>query len=636
MTAQLRAWARALGGDVSGAQVLCPGPGHSASDRSLSVKIGKDGQPFVYSHSHCGDDWQTCLDYVRQRLGLPAWRPNGHDSQTTVYEFRDPATGEVRYHKERIDRADGSKTFVIKPKGRGGSEPLLYGGEQLSDLVEGQPVFIAEGEKKVDRLRELGTTAISLDAGAKSKWLPAHAKLLRGLQIILWPDSDEPGEGYVAHAAAAIRDENPRADIRVVRPFGAPNGQKGRDICDWKGNAADLAVLASDARVYEAPQQEAAPDRRRRTHAQGRCAMPKMALEWFGEAADSALSEPATQLIEGLLDEGGLSVNYGDSGSGKTFVTLDLGFHVGAGLEWNGKKVKRGLVVYVAAEGGRRIKRRIAALQNHYREEYGDVAPDPFFALVRYQIDLRSSDADLNALLALVREAEKKTGEKCVWLIVDTLSRAMAGGDENSPVDMGRIVASADRFRAWTGAHFTYVHHTGKDAARGARGHSLLRAATDTETETTAGSFTLTKQRDGELGFKIGFKLIDLVIGDDAAGNCIKSAVVEWSAVQAPKTKTKLEPAPSRRLLMSVIDQALGECGFQFTPWADGPVVCCVKDSIVRDRYFARIAEPEDDADKGKAHERKRKAWFRSVKAALDAKALLAAPYEGDRVLWKP
>jgi hypothetical protein len=276
---------------------------------------------------------------------------------------------------------------------------------------------------------------------------------------------------------------------------------------------------------------------------------PKMTIEWFAEAADSALSDPANQLVEGLLDEGGLSVNYGDSGSGKTFVTLDLGFHVGAGLDWNGKKVRRGLVVYVAAEGGRRIKRRISALRKRFREEHGDVAPDPLFALVRYQIDLRSNDADLKSLLALVRAAEEKTGEKCVWLIVDTLSRAMAGGDENSPVDMGRIVAAADRFRGETDAHFTYVHHTGKDAARGARGHSLLRAATDTELETTAGAFTLTKQRDGELGFKIGFKLVDLEIGDDAGGNCVKSAVVEWSAAQPPRTKPKREPPESRRQL---------------------------------------------------------------------------------------
>jgi RecA-family ATPase len=224
---------------------------------------------------------------------------------------------------------------------------------------------------------------------------------------------------------------------------------------------------------------------------------PKMTIEWFAEAADSALSDAGNQLIEGVLDEGGLSVIYGDSGSGKTFVSLDQAFHVGTGLEWNGKKVKCGLVVYVAAEGGSRIKQRIAALQKRYRKEYGDVAPDPLFALVRYPIDLRSSDADLKSLLALVLKAEEKTGEKCAWLIVDTLSRAMAGGDENSPVDMGRVVASADSFRAETGAHFTYVHHTGKDAARGARGHSLLRAATETTaSERDNFDFTPPRPRD--------------------------------------------------------------------------------------------------------------------------------------------
>ena len=87
---------------------------------------------------------------------------------------------------------------------------------------------------------------------------------------------------------------------------------------------------------------------------------------------------------------------------------------------------------------------------------------------------------------------------------------------------------------------------------------------------------------------------------------------------------------------MAVVDRALDECGFQFTPWTDGPAVRCVRDSIVRDRYFARITEPTDGEDEERAKERKRKAWFRSVKAALDAKILLAAPYEGDRVLWKP
>lgn len=69
----LRSIAVALGGDVVGRQVLAPGPGHSPRDRSLSVAITADG--FV-AHSHCGDDWRVCRDYVCRRLGLPTFAPH--------------------------------------------------------------------------------------------------------------------------------------------------------------------------------------------------------------------------------------------------------------------------------------------------------------------------------------------------------------------------------------------------------------------------------------------------------------------------------------------------------------------------------------------------------------------------------
>ncbi|MGQ4274958.1 DUF7146 domain-containing protein [Terrihabitans sp. B22-R8] len=74
----LRAYAKALGGRVAGAQsILAPGPGHSPADRSLSVLFstntppGKDG--FIV-HSYAGDDPIQCRDYVRQRLGLGDWK----------------------------------------------------------------------------------------------------------------------------------------------------------------------------------------------------------------------------------------------------------------------------------------------------------------------------------------------------------------------------------------------------------------------------------------------------------------------------------------------------------------------------------------------------------------------------------
>jgi putative DNA primase/helicase len=83
----LRTLQRALGGEISGGQLLCPGPGHSPRDRSLAVRLS--GGDFVV-HSHGGDDWQTCKDYVRERLGWPAWQPgDGRERSVSPQRLRD-------------------------------------------------------------------------------------------------------------------------------------------------------------------------------------------------------------------------------------------------------------------------------------------------------------------------------------------------------------------------------------------------------------------------------------------------------------------------------------------------------------------------------------------------------------------
>jgi AAA domain len=401
------------------------------------------------------------------------------------------------------------------------------------------------------------------------------------------------------------------------------------------GSAFDFSQLVKpefrDAFIEDRRKREEARRQRREQNNNNN----RMVIEWFDDAANSALAEPNNPLIEDLFDENGLSVVYGDSGSGKTFVVLDLVFHVSVGLTWNSKKTRRGLIVYVAAEGGKRIKRRVAALKKRYVKEHGEDAPKPLFALIRYPIDLRSNDADLNQLLALVRAAEHETGEECVWIVVDTLSRAMAGGDENSPVDMGRVVASAYRFRRETGAHFTYVHHTGKDAARGARGHSLLRAATDTEIEVTADHVTLTKQRDGEMGFTIGFKLVDLHIGEDSNGARVKSAVVEWMAEAAKQESKKMRPPPpTARLLMEMVDLAIMETG-EMIPSLEGELVHAASEHDIRERFDARMADPPHPGDTPrKAADRKRKNFERSLATMLHRKGLMAREWNSERYVW--
>jgi putative DNA primase/helicase len=77
----LRSIAVALGGVVSGRQVLAPGPQHSPRDRSLSVCLSSDAPDGFLAHSHAGDDWRECRDYVRSRLGLPTWEPGDERHQ---------------------------------------------------------------------------------------------------------------------------------------------------------------------------------------------------------------------------------------------------------------------------------------------------------------------------------------------------------------------------------------------------------------------------------------------------------------------------------------------------------------------------------------------------------------------------
>lgn len=255
----------------------------------------------------------------------------------------------------------------------------------------------------------------------------------------------------------------------------------------------------------------------------------RLTLVPIAEAAASALTSSTRPLIDGLLDQGAMTVLYGESGSGKTFVTMDMAYHVAAGREWGGMKVEQFAVVYVAAEGGVGARKRAAALRKKFGGE--DV---PFWFILS-PVDLLRPDADLPALVSAVIEAGGGN-ESCPkpfkvgLVIIDTASRAMAGGDENSSTDMGALVKHLDALRAATGAHLIVVHHSGKDRAKGARGHSLLRAATDTEIEVAERQIVVTKQRDLETSFSSAFDLEVVDLGVDGSGRRVTSCTVRLMA----------------------------------------------------------------------------------------------------------
>ena len=143
----IRAAARALGGDVIGRDaVAAPGPGHSPKDHSLTVRL-LAGDDFLV-HSHASDDWQTCKDYVRQRLGLPAWQPgDGQDRRVPPSQVKEfdraaiNAEGERREHTAndvlRIKRACAVWDAGVDPRGTLAEAYLWSRALILDDAIAG-------------------------------------------------------------------------------------------------------------------------------------------------------------------------------------------------------------------------------------------------------------------------------------------------------------------------------------------------------------------------------------------------------------------------------------------------------------------------------------------------------------------
>lgn len=288
----------------------------------------------------------------------------------------------------------------------------------------------------------------------------------------------------------------------------------------------------------------------------------KLATIW---ADDVAIDLNSTGVIDGLLPSNGLVVLYGESGCGKTFTAVDMACHVAAGMPWRDLTVEQGVVVYVAAEAPVSVERRLWAWKKHHGVERLPVL------VVQSSVDLLNGSTD--AIVELLCEVAAEHG-RIAMVVVDTLARAMTG-NENAPDDMGRFVAACGRIREAGETCVLVVHHSGKDLAKGARGHSSLRAATDVELEVTngeaGGCVKVTKSRDETGGCTYGFALEPVELGVNPKGRTVTTCVaVEAETPTGPDRSNKPKGA-NERVVYDALLAALVDHGEPAPPMPDIP-----------------------------------------------------------------
>lgn len=250
--------------------------------------------------------------------------------------------------------------------------------------------------------------------------------------------------------------------------------------------------------------------------------LPSKSLGRFGPVPiyDLSLAPPMDWLIKGVLPRGELGVLFGASGSGKTFVALDLAFSVARGIAWRERRTTRGRVAIIAAEGGAGIGKRGEAYARYHDFNLQGVEVHVITAAPNFldSDDVSEVIAELNNIGPVD------------LVIVDTFAQVTPGANENTSEDVGRALSNLKLLHEATRAMNLVVAHAGKDLSKGVRGWSGLKAAADVQIEVIrhedgTREIIIEKMKDGEDGIRWAFRLEVVEVGIDYDGDIITSCV---------------------------------------------------------------------------------------------------------------
>jgi hypothetical protein len=206
---------------------------------------------------------------------------------------------------------------------------------------------------------------------------------------------------------------------------------------------------------------------------------------------------PINWTVENYIESNTTGSIFGDPGTFKSFLALDLSLHIACGIPWHGNATKQGQVFYIAGEGHNGLARRVGAWLKERNQSDN-------------HIPIRFSTGAINFIEETIADQVSKEVESLkseygdpALIVIDTVARNFGSGDENSTSDMGAFVKNVDSLRRKNECVVLLIHHTGKKEKNQGRGSSALKGAMDFEfkVEKKEGfnvSLRCTKMKDAE------------------------------------------------------------------------------------------------------------------------------------------
>jgi predicted transcriptional regulator len=337
---------------------------------------------------------------------------------------------------------DGNKPYYISGKSY---QRCWYGlnATAMQRLAAGQPLVICNGEISTIAAQHHGLAATAITGGEHD--IPPHLldelKLFLGdlkPEIIIAMDCDATGKRVAKQVENHLTAVGYRA--KAV-DLGLGSG----------GDLADFCKLYTDQTIYLLVNMSPVPDIVLTDNSQNRT--------WYITHAKQLRDLPPVEwILPGQIPSKGLAVIYGESGSGKSFIALDHALSI----------AQEQPVIYMACEGEFGYPQRIAAWCKHHQKDEGSLY------MCMGAVEMMET-SDLAAFLSA-----GETINPCV-VFVDTLARAMIGGDENNQRDMGFFITACEEIQRHWACAVLVIHHTNK-GGRVERGSNVLRGSADVMT----------------------------------------------------------------------------------------------------------------------------------------------------------